>query len=115
MKAMKTLPAVLCALALLGGVSAARAAAQDETAKTIKGEAKCAKCALKRQDTCQTVLQVKEDDKVLDYYLVDNAVAKVFHKKICENPAKATATGTVKTVNGKLQLTAKKIELEPAK
>jgi RecG-like helicase len=94
---------------LVGAASNARAA---DDAKTLKGEAKCAKCALKEKDTCQTVVQVKEGEKTLTYYVVDNDVAKAFHKKICEKPAKATATGTVKTVNGKLELTATKIELD---
>lgn len=116
MKTKKSFTAVLCALTLLGGMSVAHAAADEaKSAKTTTGEAKCAKCALKEKDTCQTVVQVKKGDKTLTYYVVDNDVAKAFHKNICEKPAKAIATGTVKTVEGKLQLTATKIELEPAK
>jgi hypothetical protein len=67
---------------------------------------------LKEKDNCQTVVQVKEGEKTLTYYVVDNDLAKGFHKKIFEKPEMATATGTVKTVNGKLELTATKIEVD---
>ena len=115
MKTMKSLTAVLCALALLGGVSVARATADEaDAAKTITGEAKCAKCLLKETiDVHQTAIRVKEGDKTVTYYLVANDVAKKYDKKVCEKAEKVTATGTVKTVDGKLQLTATKIE--PAK
>jgi len=111
MKTMKSLTAVLCALALLGGVSVARATAEADDAKTITGEGKCAKYDLKETDACQTVIQIKEGDKTITYYVADNDVAKAFHKQVCQKPAKVTATGTAKTVNGKQQLTVTKIEL----
>lgn len=115
MKTMKSFTAVLCALALLGGVSAVRATADEaDAAKTITGDAKCAKCLLKQTtDVHQTAIQVKEGDKTVTYYLVANDVAKKYDKKVCEKAEKVTAAGTVKTVDGKLQLTATKIE--PAK
>ena len=100
-------------LSLLAGglllVGATRAA--DET-KTITGEAMCAKCELNLQDKCQTVIQVKEGDKVVNYYLAANDAAKAFHSKICQSPAPATATGTVATVDGKQVLTASTIEIK---
>ena len=115
MKTMKSFTAVLCALALLGGVSVARATPDEaDAAKTTTGEAKCAKCLLKEKtDTHQTAIQVKEGDKTVTYYLVSNDVTKKYDKKVCEKAEKMTTTGTVKTVDGKLQLTATKIE--PAK
>jgi hypothetical protein len=79
--------------------------------KTITGEAKCAKCSLKESDTCQTVIQVEKDGKVTTYYLVDNDKAKAFHENICKEPKKVTATGSVKTVDGKKQLTVTEIKL----
>jgi RecG-like helicase len=108
MKTIKSLTAVLCALALLGGVSLARAA--DES-KTITGEGKCAKCALKEKDSCQNVVQVKDGDKTVTYYLVHNDVSKAFHENICKKTEKVTATGTVKKVDGKLELTPTRIEV----
>jgi hypothetical protein len=38
-------------------------------------------------------------------------VSKDFHENICQENKKITATGTVKEVDGKMQLTATKIEL----
>ncbi len=79
---------------------------------TISGEAKCAKCALKQSDKCQTVIQSEnKKGKMVTYYLANNDVAKGFHDTICSEPKKVTATGTVKKVNGKEQLTASKIDV----
>lgn len=83
--------------------------AADE--KTISGEGKCGKCALKEAKTCQNVIEAKEGDKTVTYWLVDNEVSKKFHDNICKGPAKVTATGTVKEDAGKMMLTASKIEL----
>lgn len=105
MKTYRTLSLLVGAL-LLAGV--ARAA--DET-KTITGEAMCAKCELDLQDKCQTVIQAKEGDKVVTYYLADNAVSKAFHPSVCHGRAQVTASGTVATVDGKQVLTASAIDL----
>jgi hypothetical protein len=78
---------------------------------TITGEAMCARCAMHQSDKCQTVIQTKEGDKTVNYYLVNNEVAKKFHNNICHENKKATATGTVAMVNGKETLTATKVEL----
>lgn len=88
---------------------ALKARADDE--KTITGEGKCAKCALKETKACQNVVQVKEGDKTVTYYLVQNDVSKKFHDNICQESKKVKATGTVKEVDGKMQLTPTKIEL----
>ncbi len=79
---------------------------------TIKGEAKCAMCALKESDKCQTVIQTEgKNGKKVTYYLADNDVAKGFHDNVCKGGKAVTATGTVKKVKGKETLTASKIEL----
>jgi hypothetical protein len=77
----------------------------------VSGEAKCAKCALKEGDKCQTVIETEKDGKKVSYYVVDNAVAKDFHKNVCKEAKKVSAVGTVKEVDGKQQLTASKIEV----
>ena len=80
--------------------------------KTITGEAKCAKCMLKETDKCQTVIQVQnKKGKTVNYYLAENDVSKAFHQNVCHEAKKVTATGTVKKVNGKNELTVSKIEL----
>jgi len=106
---MKTfgISSLLACTLLLTGV--ARAA--DE-ARTISGEAKCAKCELNLQDVCQTVIQAKEGDKIVNYYVAANDVAKAFHPKICHGPAEVTAKGTIETVDGKQILTVSTIEIK---
>jgi hypothetical protein len=42
-------------------------------------------------------------------------VSKKFHENLCQDSKKVTATGTVKEVNGKMELTPSKIELAKAK
>ena len=71
----------------------------------------CGKCNFKTTKECQNVIQTEKDGKTVNYYLVANDVSKEFHGKLCKESKKVTATGTVKEVDGKLQLTATKIEL----
>ena len=106
MKTSRILSLLACAL-MLSGV--ARAA--DET-RTINGEAMCAKCELNIQDKCQTVIQAKEGDKIVTYFVAANDVAKAFHPKVCHGPEQVTATGTVATVDGKQILTVSTIEVK---
>jgi len=106
---MKKSMLVALAVAGLTMTLALKARADDE--KTIVGEGKCAKCALKETKSCQNVIQVKKGDKTETYYLVQNAVSKEFHENICKESKKVKATGTVKKVDGKLELTVSKIEL----
>jgi len=77
---------------------------------TITGDAKCAKCALHETDKCQNVIEADKDGKTVKYYVVDNAVAKKFHKTVCQDTKKVTATGSVEEKDGKMMLTATKIE-----
>src|SRR5947207_2272586 len=104
-------------LALVAGVVAVwvaavtvRTLAANENI-TITGEGKCAKCALKETKECQNVIQTEKDGKTVNYYLVANDVSKEFHGKLCKETKKVTATGTVKEVDGKLELTPTKIVL----
>ena len=80
--------------------------------RTITGEGKCAKCSLKETEKCQNVIEIesKKGGKQ-KIYLVENDVAKEFHKNICKENKKVTATGTIKNVDGKREMTATKIEV----
>ena len=71
----------------------------------------CAKCELKESKECQNAIKVKEGGKTVTYYLVQNDVSKKFHGKVCKSIEKVKATGTVKEVDGKMELTPTKIEL----
>jgi hypothetical protein len=87
-------------------------AADTSKETTISGEAKCAKCMLKETEKCQTVIQTEgKAGKTVNYYLADNDVSKAFHKNVCQENKKVTATGTVKKVDGKNVLTVSKIDL----
>jgi hypothetical protein len=97
---------------LAGALLLAGTARAAEESKTITGDAVCAKCELNLQDKCQTVIQAKEGDKVVNYYLAANDAAKAFHPKICQGGAEVTATGTVSTVDGKQVLTVSTIEIK---
>src|SRR3954466_5753922 len=108
----------LAGLLMLAFISPAMAedkpAADKSAAKTITltGEGKCGKCSLKETDKCQNVISVeKKNGKTVNYYLVQNDVSKSFHDNLCKESKKVTATGTVKKVDGKMELTADKIEL----
>jgi hypothetical protein len=90
-------------------------AADEGKDVTIKGTAMCAKCALHEGDSCQTVIKTEKGGKKHTYYLASNDVAKGFHKTVCQGEKQVTATGTVKEVDGKKQLTVSKIEVAEGK
>jgi len=81
--------------------------------RTITGEGKCGKCALKETEKCQNVIEVEgKNGKKVKYYIVDNEMAKDFHKNICKENKKVTATGTnKKNADGKNEFTVTKIEV----
>lgn len=107
---MKTLTSK--AMALVAGLTflATVGAFAADDVVTITGQGTCAKCGLKEADACQTVVQVDKDGKTVTYYLVHNKVSDDFHDNVCKKPEKVTATGTVKEVDGKMQMTATSIE-----
>ncbi len=92
------------ALALQMGALAA-----DEE-KTITGEGACAKCVLKQAEACDLTVTAEESGKKVTYHLAKNDVTKQQGKKLCAEKSKVKVTGTVKTVNGKQELTPIKIE-----
>lgn len=111
MKKTLTIWSGVAALALMAWVTPSFAAEKGKEV-TIKGEGKCAKCALHETDECQNVIETKnKEGKKVTYYLAKNDASKEFHGKICKAPAKVTAHGTVKEVDGKQELTVSKIEL----
>jgi hypothetical protein len=98
---------------LLAAVCTTSFAAESGKGKevTITGEGKCGKCALHETEKCQNVIQTKEDGKTVTYYLVQNKMSKDFHENLCKEAKKVTATGTVKEVEGKKELTVTKLEV----
>ncbi len=110
MKRRIFLMASVAGLALLA-LATPSFAADSGKEVTITGEGKCGKCSLKETEKCQNVIETTEDGKTVKYYLTQNSVSKEFHDNICKEPKKITATGKVKEVDGKKELTATNIKL----
>lgn len=106
----KSLIALFTIAALALGVTTALAESKGKEI-TISGKGCCAKCCLKQADSCQNAVTVEKDGKKTTYFLVHNDVSKAFHENICTTIKNVTVTGTCKKVDGKLQVTASKIEL----
>jgi hypothetical protein len=103
----------MTALLVIAGLALAMYAGPAATGgqKVITGEGACAKCVLKETKDCQLTIAVDEGGKNVVYYLAANNVSKAFGNEACHGSKKVSATGTVKTVDGKQELTATKIEL----
>ena len=87
-------------------------ASAKEKEITLEGEGACAKCVLKEKGVteCTNAITVEKNGKKVTYFLAKNDVSNGFHKTICSKTAKVKATGTVKEVDGKKELTVSKIE-----
>lgn len=90
--------------------SAALTLHAEDKALTIKGEGKCAKCALKEADKCQNVVVAEENGKKVTYYLTGDVSKAFHHDNLCSGSKKVTATGAHKMVDGKHELAVTKIE-----
>lgn len=107
---MKKLSILMTGIAGLLWLATTSPALAGDKEVSVSGEAKCAKCSMKEGDKCQTVIQTEaKNGKQETYYLADNQAAKDFHHDVCTGSKKVTATGTVKEVNGKKELTVTKI------
>jgi hypothetical protein len=77
----------------------------------ITGEATCAKCTLNLTSSCQAAITVTGADGKKEVILADqNAVAKGFHKEICQDAVKVNAEGVVTEKDGKKTISLTKIE-----
>lgn len=114
---MKILTTILMSAAVAGFATGGFAAEEKETKDktvTLEGTATCAKCDLGTEEKCATVLQVKEGDKTVNYYITGEP-DKDFHKKICKTSKEAKATGTVTEKDGKKMLEVTSIEVKAKK
>ena len=85
---------------------------KDKGEVTLKGKLVCGKCALKETDECTNVLQVKDGDKTVNYYIDDNGKGEDYHKPICtagKDGKPFTVTGTVTEKDGKKYIKASKV------
>lgn len=95
---------------MLGVTFTTPRALADDKEVTIKGSTKCSMCSLHEGTSCNTVIQTKKDGKTVNYFLAENEVSKKLDK-LSHSGKKVTATGTVKEVDGKQQLTVTKFEV----
>ncbi len=89
------------AVVLCGALLAAQAEEKGE--KTIKGTMVCGKCTLGVCKKCTNVLQVKEGDKTVEYFIDDKGGKGKYHKAVCppNSSQEAEVTGTITTKDGK--------------
>jgi len=110
---MKTMISSVMSVAFAAWILGFQATPAEETTGklvTMAGTATCAKCDLGTAKECTNVLQVKEGDKTVTYYLAGKA-DKEWHKNICKTPKSVTMTGTVSEKDGKKTLDVSKIEM----
>lgn len=106
---MKTAWSMLAAVALLFAFTVTASAEGKADAKkvTLKGTITCAKCDLKLEKKCATV--IKSGDKV---YYFDKASNSKYHKMICTEAKKGTVTGTVSKKGDKMIISVTSLKFE---
>jgi len=105
---MKTIAKLGLALALVVGFVATSSAGEE----TVSGKIMCAKCTLKKADAdkCQDVLVTKDaSGQVAEYYIEKNDVAKAYGHT-CQGEKATVVTGTVSEKDGKMWISATKME-----
>jgi hypothetical protein len=85
-------------------------------AKEVKltGTLVCGSCKLKESKKCTNVLQVKEKDKTINYWLNDKGNDEPYHENICGGGElkNVTVTGTVTEKDGKKTVKVVKFEVK---
>jgi hypothetical protein len=76
---------------------------------TLKGTITCAKCDLKLQSKCNTVIKVKEDGKDIVYYF-DKDSNKKYHGDTCMGAKEGSVTGTTSTKDDKHWVAVNKVK-----
>jgi hypothetical protein len=104
---------MLAAVAVTAGVWAFGVARAEEKKETkLTGTLVCGKCSLKLTPKCSNVLQVKEGDKTVNYFLDDKGNGETYHEDVCggEKVEGVTVTGTVTEKDGKKYVKPSKVE-----
>ncbi|MCE9561325.1 MAG: hypothetical protein K8U57_04665 [Planctomycetes bacterium] len=93
--------------------STAAPVAADEPAKEVKltGTLVCGKCNLKATAKCSNVLQVKDGDKLVNYFLDDKGNGEPYHEGVCggDKVEGVTVTGVVTEKDGKKSIKPSKV------
>lgn len=80
----------------------------------LTGTLVCGACKLNESKKCANVLQVKEKDKTINYWLTDKGNDETYHEKICGGGElkDVTATGVVSEKDGKKLVKTSKVEVK---
>ncbi|MCS7016077.1 MAG: DUF6370 family protein [Gemmatales bacterium] len=94
------------AVVILAGIGLA----QDKEV-TLKGKITCARCELKKEKACATVIVVKKGDKDVIYYF-DSESHKKYHGEICTEGKEGEVTGTLSKDNDRVVIKASKVSFK---
>ena len=100
---------LLLGLGIIGALSFNSQAADKE--ETLKGTITCAKCDLKKEKACATVIVVKADKEEKVYYFDKESHGKN-HKTVCTEAKEGTVTGTTGKDGDKLTVKVSKVEFK---
>jgi len=80
----------------------------------LTGTLVCGSCKLKESKKCANVLQVKEKDKTINYWLTDKGNDEPYHENICGGGElkDVTVTGIVTEKDGKKTVKVVKFEMK---
>jgi len=80
----------------------------------LTGTLVCGACKLNESKKCTNVLQVKEKDKTINYWLTDKGNDEPYHEKVCGGGElkDVTVTGVVAEKDGKKSVKASKVDVK---
>jgi hypothetical protein len=87
---------------------------QETKEVKLTGTLVCGSCKLKESKKCANVLQVKEKDKLVNYWLTDKGNDETYHENICGGGElkDVTVTGAVSEKDGKKMVKASKVDVK---
>ena len=102
-----------CDVSFVSAVADEKPKAEVKEVK-LTGTLVCGSCKLNESKKCANVLQVKEKDKVINYWLTDKASDEAYHEKICGGGElkDVTVTGVVTEKDGKKMVKASKVDVK---
>ena len=122
MKALSALLGLVVACVLVAGTQADNA--KEGKKVTKEGKIYCGKCSIdavqqadpkaEKTSKCSNVLQVKEGDKLVNYYLKDKGNKAAYHKCAPGSSVEATVTGTLTVEEGKKYITPTEVKVKKA-
>jgi len=86
--------------------------AEDEKEMTLEGTVCCAKCELKKSDSCATVIKAKNKKGEEVIYWFDTDSSKKYHKEICTETKDGTVKGKIKKDGDKMIVTVTEVKFK---